>query len=183
VPGKSPKEAIDNFARYFKESLSCVTESWVTAFQESRNLYKITCDPPANLTKRDGGNLFLIATQVLSAVPDPNTAGQFKAKTREYSYRLVAEKSIAAPDIVAYHWHPNDSDLRTPHLHVAAVPRAHFPTSRVCLEDFIEMLIRYYDVRTKRLSKRWQRGRSNIRIRLAPQTPLLRPIFPLWYFI
>lgn len=155
MPGKSPKEAIDNFARYFKESLSCVTESWVTAFQESRNLYKITCDPPANLTKRDGGNLFLIATQVLSAVPDPNTAGQFKAKTREYSYRLVAEKSIAAPDIVAYHWHPNDSDLRTPHLHVAAVPRAHFPTSRVCLEDFIEMLIRYYDVKPQMKHAQW----------------------------
>ena len=124
-----------------------MTAGWVTAFQESRHLYKITCDPPAKLSKRSGGNLFIIATQVLTAVPDPNAAGQFKAKTREYSYRLVEEENIAAPDIVAYHWHPNESDLRTPHLHVAAVPRVHFPTSRVCLEDFIEMTIRYFGVR------------------------------------
>jgi hypothetical protein len=159
VPGKSPKEAIDNFAQYFKESLSCVTAGGVTAFQESRNLYKITCDPPAKLSKRSGGNLFIIATQVLTAVPDPNAEGrfkaQFKAKTREYSYRLVEEGNIAAPDIVAYHWHPNDSDLRTPHLHVAAVPRVHFPTSRVCLEDFIEMTIRYFEVRPTMKYSEW----------------------------
>jgi hypothetical protein len=114
VPGKSPKEAIDNFAQYFKESLSCVTAGWVTAFQESRNLYKITCDPPAKLTKRSGGNLFIIATQVLTAVPDPNAEGQFKAqlkaKTREYSYRLVEEENIAAlvarpmPGLIVDNW-------------------------------------------------------------------------------
>ena len=114
MPGKSPKEAIDNFAQYFKESLSCVTAGWVTAFQESRNLYKITCDPPAKLTKRSGGNLFIIATQVLTAVPDPNAEGQFKAqlkaKTREYSYRLVEEENIAAlvarpmPGLIVDNW-------------------------------------------------------------------------------
>jgi hypothetical protein len=155
VSGKSPKEAIDNFAQYFRESLSCVTAGWVTAFQESRHLYKITCDPPAKLGKRSGGSLFIIATQVLTAVPDPRVPGQFKAKTREYSYRLVEEENIAAQDIVAYHWHPNDSDLRIPHLHVAAVPRVHFPTSRVSLEDFILMLTRYYDVKPRLKHAEW----------------------------
>ncbi|HXO35621.1 MAG TPA: hypothetical protein VN901_25055 [Candidatus Acidoferrales bacterium] len=144
MAGKTPKEAIDNFANYFKESLSCVTEQWITAFQESRNLFKLTCNPPAKLNKRAGGNLFLIATQVLTTVTDPANEGCFKAKTREYSYRLVETEDIAAADIVAYHWHPNDSEVRTPHLHIPAHPRVHFPTSRVCLEDFILMLIKYF---------------------------------------
>jgi hypothetical protein len=67
----------------------------------------------------------------------------------------MAEEDIAAQDIVAYHWHPNDSDLRSPHMHVADVPRVHFPTSRVSLEDFIVMTIRYYDVRPRLRHAEW----------------------------
>src|SRR5262249_44516691 len=75
--------------------------------------------------------------------------------TREYSYRLVAEQDVASDDIVAYHWHPNDSDLRSPHLHVQDIPRVHFPTSRISLEDFIMMLVRYYDVRPRLKYSEW----------------------------
>jgi hypothetical protein len=147
VPSKSKKESVDKFVEYFKESLSCVTGDWLTAFQESGNLFKLTFNPPAALDKAGGGNLYLICTQVLTAVSDPTNEGRFKARTREYSYRLVEEQDVGAPDLVAYHWHPNDSELRPPHLHVPAYQRIHFPTSRVCVEDFILMLIKYYDVR------------------------------------
>jgi len=152
VAANSPREAVDNFAGYFKETLSCVTAGFVTVFQESKNLYKITCDPPLRMSKRSGGNLFVIATQTLSTA---QIDGTFKAKTREYSYRLVAAGDIAAPDIIAYHWHPHDSDLRSPHLHIADVPRVHFATSRVCLEDFVMMLIRYYDIRPRLKHAEW----------------------------
>ena len=153
MAARSGREAVDNFAGYFRETLSCVTAGFVTVFQESKNIYKVTCDPPAKMTKRAGGSLFIIATQSLGVAQ--NAEGIFKVKTREYSYRLVAEQDVAAQDIVAYHWHPNDSDLRSPHLHLADVTRVHFPTSRVCLEDFIEMLTRYYDVRPRLLHSEW----------------------------
>ena len=91
----------------------------------------------------------------MTVVNDPTINGQFKAKTREYSYRLMEQGDIAARDLVSYHWHPNDSALRSPHLHVAAVPRVHFPTSRVCLEDFIWMLIQYYDVKPRLKLAKW----------------------------
>jgi len=84
---KSRSAAVDSFAGYFRETLSCVTADHVKAFQESTNLYKITCDPPAKVSKRSGGNLFIIATQVLGVVEDGD--GEFKTKTREYSYRLI----------------------------------------------------------------------------------------------
>lgn len=104
---------------------------------------------------RSGGNLYLITTQVLGVASDPASSGQFKAKTREYSYRLVEQQDIAAQDVVSYHWHPNDSDLRIPHLHVKAVPRIHFPTSRICIEYFIWMLIQYYDVKPRLPHSEW----------------------------
>lgn len=148
----SAREAVDRFAGYFKETLSCVTADSPLVFQASKNLYKITCDPPLKLTKRSGGHLFVIATQTLTTV---KIDGSFKAKTREYSYRLVANQDITAQDIIAYHWHPHDSDLRSPHLHVADIPRVHFATSRVSLEDFVVMLIRYYDVRPRLLHSEW----------------------------
>jgi hypothetical protein len=153
VAARSGREAVDNFAGYFRETLSCVTAEFVTVFQESKNLYKITCDPPAKMAKRSGGSLFIIATQILGVAK--TLEGIHKVKTREYSYRLVGRQDVAAEDIVAYHWHPNDSDLRSPHLHLADVARVHFPTSRVCLEDFIMMLIRYYDVRPRLLHSEW----------------------------
>jgi hypothetical protein len=150
---KSPREAVDNFAGYFKETLSCISAGFVTVFQESANVFKITCDPPVKMSKRSGGNLFLIATQSLR--PVKKSDGHFKVTTQEYSYRLVAESSIASADVVSYHWHPHDSDLRTPHLHITEVPRVHFPTSRVALEDFVMMLMRYYDIRPRLNYSEW----------------------------
>ena len=149
---RTAKDAVDKFAEYFKETLSCVSNGYVTVFQESRNLYKITCNPPLRMARRSGGHLYLIATQTLSTVEADDG---FKAKTREYSYRLVADEDIAAADIIAYHWHPHDSDLRSPHLHVAELPRVHFATSRVSLEDFVMTLIRYYDIRPRLLHSEW----------------------------
>ncbi len=153
MPAKSAREAVDNFAGYFRETLSCVTAGFITVFQESKNLYKITCDPPARVSKRSGGHLFVIATQTLGIAR--NADETYKVKTREYSYRLVMEENVAATDVVAYHWHPHESELRSPHLHIADVPRIHFPTSRVCLEDFVMMLMRYYDVRPRLTTSLW----------------------------
>ncbi len=81
--------------------------------------------------------MFLSFTQVLGAGPDPKEPGEFKVSTREYSYRLLERSNIASKEILGYHWHPNDSALRDPHLHIRCVPRVHFPTSRVCVEDVV----------------------------------------------
>jgi hypothetical protein len=71
--------------------------------------------------------------------------------------------------IVAYHWHPDDFSVRDPHLHLRITPnlgypeierkigRAHFPTSRVCLEDFVRLLIDYYDIKPSLHHSAWRR--------------------------
>jgi hypothetical protein len=155
VAGKTEKEAADNFLGYLQETVSCVTAESLTAFQQSKKLYKVFFNPPTELTTRSGGRLFLSLTQVFSAGPDPNQDGEFKVSTREYSYRLLHRVDVASREILAYHWHPHDSELRDPHLHIRSVPRVHFPTSRVCIEDFVWMMIKYYGVRPKMKHSEW----------------------------
>ena len=133
MAGKNEWEAADNFVAYLHETLSCITPEKLAFYQQSKKLYKVWFNPPAELTTRSGGRLFLSFTQVLGAGPDPKEPSEFKVSTREYSYRLLERSNIASKEILAYHWHPHDSDLRDPHLHIGRVPRvslSYFP--RVC---------------------------------------------------
>ena len=77
-------------------------------------------------------------------------------------------------ELVVYHWHPKGvSTVRSPHLHFAGAPplvlppgpgeqqshqlainRAHFPTGRIAIEAFIELLIRDFGIEPKRSD--WQ---------------------------
>jgi hypothetical protein len=155
VAGKTPKEAADNFVSFLDETLSCVTGDTLTAFQQSDKLYRVLANPAFSLGTRSGARLFLSITQVFSVGPHPTEEKRFKVRTKEYSYRLSQEADVGAREILAYHWHPTAFDVRHPHLHVACVPRVHFPTSRVCLEDVMEMLIRYYGVRPRMKHSEW----------------------------
>ena len=155
MAGKTPKEAADSFVGFLQETVSCITADPLTAFRQSDKLYRVLTNPPFALTTRSGARLFLSITQVFAVVADPKEKRQFKVKTREYSYRLSREADVRAAEVLAYHWHPGAFDVRHPHLHVTCVPRVHFPTSRVCLEDVIEMLIRYYGVRPRLTHAEW----------------------------
>jgi hypothetical protein len=95
-------------------------------------------------------------TQIFTVGRVQGAQREYKVSTREYSYRLSDSPNIEDDDILAYHWHPNDFEVRYPHLHVRAVEGdIHFPTSRVCVEDFILLLIKYYDVRPRLAHDEW----------------------------
>jgi hypothetical protein len=145
VAGKTPKEAADNFIHYLKESLSCLSSHYVTAYQQTDKLYKIFYEPYAIVPARNTNRYQVSIIQIFKTIPDPKNEGEFKATTREYSYVLLT--GDGETEIASYHWHPHDPGVHYPHLHVHSVERIHFPTSRVCLEDFIFMLFRDYDVR------------------------------------
>ena len=105
MAGRTPQEAADNFVHFLKETLSCITDHYLSAYQQSPKLFKVFYDPYASVTTRDGPEYQLSFTQVFRVVSHPDMPGQFKAKTQEYSYRLLlgpGEKS----EVLAYHWHP-----------------------------------------------------------------------------
>jgi hypothetical protein len=156
VGGKTESLAKDNFLGFLRESLNCITDSYLTAFRQSDKLFKVWFDPPSPVTLRNGGRGYVSVTQIFKVVSDKERGG-FKAKTREYSYRFSADEDVASPGILAYHWHPHEFEVRFPHLHVTSLNRVHFPTSRVCVEDFILLLIDYYDVKPILKEKDWKR--------------------------
>jgi len=45
VAGKTPKEAAERFVDFLKETLSCVTDHFVSAYQQSPKLYKVYFEP------------------------------------------------------------------------------------------------------------------------------------------
>jgi len=151
----SPREAADTFVGFLQETISCISAEALTAYPQSQKLYRVWTHPLFELETKSGAALFMSITQVFAVGPHPIQVGQFKARTRQYSYRLSKRENIEAAEILSYHWHPDDSDVRYPHLHVTRVPRVHFPTSRVCIEDFVEMTIRYFGVRPRLKHSEW----------------------------
>ncbi len=154
MPGKNEKEAADNFLSYFEETVSCLTRQRLTAFQQSQKLYRAYFSPPADLQTRSGGRLVVSIAQVFGVIQDPETK-RFKVRTHHYSYVLYQVTDAGNDEILAYHWHPQDSAVHSPHLHVKCVPRVHFPTSRVCVEDFVWMVLRYYGARPTMRKSEW----------------------------
>lgn len=151
----SENEAVSNFIHYLQETLSCVTSAQLIGFQQGKNLRKVWFTPSARVAKVGTGYRFLFITQVFTVTRVPGQPKFFKVNTREYSYRLSDSPNIEYDDIVAYHWHPHEFEVRYPHLHVRAVRRVHFPTSRVCLEDFVRLGIDYYDVKPNLPHEEW----------------------------
>ena len=156
MPGKNPKEAADNFVHFFRETLSCLSDHFVSAYQKSDKLYKIYYEPYAKVLSKDGTTYLVSVTQVFRTIPDPQNKKQFKATTQEYSYRLL-EEGEQDLEILAYHWHPHEPGVKYPHLHVKEIQHVHFPTSRVCLEDFVALLIRDYHIKPNRPHSEYNR--------------------------
>lgn len=156
MAGKNKREAVDNFAGYIRESLSCISDAYVLVYQASANIFKIFYEQPVKLNSKEGLYLFSVV-QICSAQEDAKYGG-FKAKTRNYSYTLIRVPGEGeAEEVLSYHWHPDDSALRDPHLHLGCIPRIHFPTSRVCLEDVVGMLINYYGIVPQLAHSEWTR--------------------------
>jgi hypothetical protein len=148
VAGKTPQEAASNFVHFLRETLSCVSDHYLSAFQQSSKLYKVFYEPYAPIKTRDGKQYQLSITQIFRVMSHPELAAQFKASTQEYSYRLLIGPGEHS-EVLAYHWHPQEPGVHYPHVHIAQAHKIHFPTSRVCLEDFVYLLMRDYNIKPK----------------------------------
>jgi len=140
------------------ETLSCLTDHSLLAYQKANNTFALLYQSSVPIFSASGTRFYLQVTQICNA--QKREDGLFKAHTREYSCVFSDSPADTNYGILAYHWHPNDFDLRSPHLHIRITPqmgspeierrisRAHFPTSRVSLEDFVFLLLKYYDIRS-----------------------------------
>jgi len=94
----------------------------------------------------------VIVTQQYRLIEKPSYAEPWHISTVAYSYAL---RESGGHEIPAYHWHPRTaSSVTFPHLHLGhgaqvgrpEFDRAHLPTGRVALEDFVHLLIEDFNV-------------------------------------
>jgi hypothetical protein len=161
VPGKSPEEAASYFHEQFRESLSVITDTNLQGIRKG-NQHVLLFEPPAKVRVKSGGSLYIDVVQTFAVV---ERDGQYRAQTTSYQYSVLESETEAGDyGICSYHWHPSQtSKLRWPHLH--AIPRiadkylshrVHLPTSRICIEDFVLVLIRDFDVSPRRPYDEWK---------------------------
>ena len=154
MASKSAGEADTNFAYFFRESLSVITNAFLLAHADHDKRI-LMYEPPVKLQRKGGDPLYLAVTQTYRVVePTPR---QFKAKTTAYLYEVsVKRNSDELANVFEFHWHPDTTrSLKWPHLHVVGntqdgnVERVHFPTARLAVEDLIRLLIRDFGVKTR----------------------------------
>lgn len=174
MAGDSPREALDKFIERFRIPIACVVDAHILPSGDELNtLHAVTARPyrgevgqrlPLRAEESGRPDLFLEITHqyTIAHFPDDTERGPYKVQTARYLYEIFDENN---QEILLYHWHPKGvSDVKHPHLHVPCarpidipLPRvdetrrvyvgnAHLPTSRVLLEDIIEVLIRDFGV-------------------------------------
>ena len=160
MPSRTAREADKNFAYFFRESISVLTNAFMLASTD-QNRKILTYEPPAKLQRQNGDRpLYLSITQTYLII---QTADGYKATTSDYIYALQSKHNDDFIPLFEFHWHPASTPrLKWPHMHINGntydgdVGRVHFPTARVCIEDFIRILIRDFDVKPRLPHAEWR---------------------------
>jgi hypothetical protein len=160
VPGRTAREADNNFALYFRESLSVVTNAYLQA-SAIGDLRILIYEPPVKLQRKHADPLYLSIVQTYKVVKGPDG---YKANTTSYQYSASTKRGDAYKEILAFHWHPDTTpNLKWPHVHINGFTddgdfsHAHIPTGRMCIEDFIRMLIRDFGVKARMPYDEWKK--------------------------
>lgn len=156
MAGRDPAEALANYLNPFGRAVRCVSRSAMLVHDchHPRDGLTHSFTPAGNqplvvATVRGDTQFGLMVQQRFRIVPDPRPErGPWRATTLKYHYSLATADGM---EIAAYHWHPGEDAFNEPHLHVEGgrglvARRAHLPTSRVPVEDFIRFVIREFSV-------------------------------------
>jgi hypothetical protein len=162
VPGRNASEADSKFAYFFRESLSVLTTSFLLGSSEEDERILLFKKPIKLERKGNAIPLYLSIVQTYTIIPSLD--GQYKVRTTGYCYSLLAKCGPEIREVLEFHWHPKTTkNLRWPHLHIIGtldcgeeIHRAHFPTARLSLEDFIKVLIRDFDVKSRLPYYEWR---------------------------
>lgn len=136
MAGRNPREAADAFLRSFKQTLSCVTDSYVkpSGYQPSPVLQAVTLVPhggqagdPASLRTEHGRRGLWLSIghdyRIVRLEDEADERRPWAVSTAKYAYVLLDEQGR---EVLAYHWHPEDplqpsgrSKVQSPHIHLS----------------------------------------------------------------
>lgn len=153
MPGPNPAAAVKAFTKPLQLALSCIGNVHITLSQGALG----TVGDTHSWTLNDGtpialGNGLLFRAGMKFETLDRGQSerrGRYRIRTREYIYEVTGPKS---QPIISAHWHPlaRNSRFADPHWHVGGITvpkdcvyldRAHIPSPRVSIEEFIRLMI------------------------------------------
>jgi hypothetical protein len=141
-----------------QKTVSCVTSS---VLRPSKGGYEESADPRLLTFSDDpivlrGEAGFSLSVRHYYRVKHGTGRSRWKVSTVAYYYEL---QTSSGDEVISFHWHPEQrSSVTSPHLHIGSGAgvkiegfyKAHLPTPRVLLEDFLQMLIEDFDVQPER---------------------------------
>ena len=174
MAGGSPEESFDALIERFRQAIACIGDAHVfgdgyepgqphaIAMKPYRTGFKDYLQLNAQESGQPDLLLNVIHEYTVVHVPNDQERGPYKVRSTRYHYEMF---DLEGRELVLYHWHPvGVSNISFPHVHAACAPRVflprpntdqgrpinvdnlHLPTSRVHLEDVIELLIRDFGV-------------------------------------
>lgn len=164
LPGKTPNEAFDSYAKPLKAVLSCITREVVLrrTIPRSENEDGFPLQEfffVRNPVRLRDSPLAFNFSQYFRTVWSGDA---YKIKTEAYTYEI--EEDSTGHELFAFHWEPNapNATITVPHMHIGFALRdttlridnkAHIPTGRVPLEDVVAFLIS--ELRVAPLNSDW----------------------------
>lgn len=156
MAGRTPHEAVENFRQPLQQALSCVTLAVISTgrSRSPSDEHSLTINNGDPTPLRGESRLSLSITQHYRIVEFVGPRGPWKVSTTGYLYAL---HDANGHEIIAYHWHPA-SRVTYPHLHIRTgalvgrpeLQRAHLPTGRIELEEFLRLAITDFNVQPLR---------------------------------
>jgi hypothetical protein len=148
---------VQNYIGPLQRALSCVSKAVLrpSGYDPSQEpLFLYSDQMPERLAKTD---LYFTIAQWFYIVED-SANGPWRVTTAGYKYTIETEDG---EEILGYHWHPKSlSPFKEPHLHLGAgakigrheleATKAHLPTGRVSMEEFIKLLIEAFNAPPKK---------------------------------
>jgi hypothetical protein len=154
LPGRNPREAVDEFLDPLKDTISCLARAKITlspggwADPGKRHALTANEDQPIKL-KCKPVLMLRIGMQYEIVRTDEDDRPPWRVSTRGYAY----EMQTASGELVwSYHWHPI-ARVPNPHAHLGHTQlaedavlhqKAHNPTGRVSLESVVRACITEY---------------------------------------
>ncbi len=142
MAGRTPPEAVKNFARPIQDALTCFADGRVSANSYDPDVEGVLQFNGAEFVTLQGDarvSLSISMRYRISNVGEPTIPGKpWKVSTTGWVYGL---RDGAGDALVEYHWHPQITpDIAFPHLHHPLDPeRRHNPTGRVLIEDVLTL--------------------------------------------
>ncbi len=151
---RTPQAAATAFRDNITEALNCITNDYIDYSSQAAASGEIAVislgdGDPVRLQTPDPRNQVFISMIINYRVSEDNQR-DWRVHTTGYFHTLEDGKH----EILAYHWEPDNAQIRYPHMHLKAgsgvrlpsLQSAHLPTGRVLIEDVIWLAIREFGV-------------------------------------